>query len=130
MLSNNYGRRGEISERVSGGERLGLSFRFRVSLSLRVDKLLTGTFLLSKARLLDSVMPRQLTAADEQSENKAKASRGGVEDPHAVQGMCVGAEDDVTLGGGKAFDKGFGGAAKGRRNGRSGFRAQRGNELG
>jgi hypothetical protein len=28
--------------------------------------------------------------------------------------MCVGAEDDVTLGGGKAFDKGFGGAAKGR----------------
>jgi hypothetical protein len=98
VLSNNYGRRGEISERVSGGERLGSRRRALLNKNVPVRSLSTLSERLTrnlklrpslsppdtKARLLDSVMPRQLTAADEQSENKAKASRGGVEDPHAV----------------------------------------------
>lgn len=123
--------RGEINKGVSkGGEELDLGFRLRVIFALRLDKLLTGKLLLSKTGLLDSVIASQLTRADKQSENKAKTSRGSVEDPHAVQGMCVGAKDDLALGGSKAFDEGLGGAAKGGHNSRSGFSAQGGDQLG
>lgn len=130
MCAKEHGGEKLIRGYPKGGEELGLDFRLRVILALRLDKLLTGTLLLSKASLLDSVIASQLTRADKQCEDKAKTSHGGVEDPHAVQGMCVGAKDDLALGGSKAFDEGLGGAAKGSHNSRSGFSAQGGDKLG